>query len=195
MFALGREPVWSGGTQKVPACSQHIAALLMQGSPFLWKMCLNKDEEKLFSLPFSFLALGGPNEDWYVFLLVFQFKYAVTHFMRKQSLHLPSFLHGTCLSPHHGAIADVMSAEIWGQPASRAPHKDMWDRLPPRQPLLQCPASISIHLLYPKLPLSFICFTFGGAFCHSLEGLIFYFFFFLGNQCFLLNLGMESKSD
>lgn len=35
VFALGREPVRSGGTQKVPACSQHIAALITQGSPFL----------------------------------------------------------------------------------------------------------------------------------------------------------------
>lgn len=34
VFALGREPVLSGGTQKVPACSRHVAALLTQGSPF-----------------------------------------------------------------------------------------------------------------------------------------------------------------
>ena len=63
VFALRSEPTLSGGTLKDPACSRHVAALLTQGSPFPLKMCLNKDEEKSYSLPFSFLTLGGANED------------------------------------------------------------------------------------------------------------------------------------
>lgn len=139
--ALRSEPTLSGGLLKGPACSQPAAASLTQGSPFPWKMCLNKNEEKFSSLPFSFLTLGGTNEDWYVFPLVFQFKYAVMHLMRKGSLHPSCFLYGTLPSPRHFAIAGVTSAEIWGQggAAAGAPLAlwgvcESW--LPPGTPLL-----------------------------------------------------------
>lgn len=171
MSALRGEPTLSGGVLKDPACSQHAAASLTQDSPFPWKMRLKKNEEKFSSLPFPFLTRGGTNEDWYVFLLVFQFKYAVMHLMRKGSLHPPCFLYRTFPSPHHFAIAGVTSAEIWGQgrAAVGAPLA-LWGHV--RADCHQeAPSSFSSHP-HPKASYEVY---FWGTFLWFFGGLIFFF--------------------
>lgn len=59
VFALRSEPAFSGGTLKDPACSQHVAALLTQGSPFPMKKCARaKTKKNLTLFLFLFSHLG-----------------------------------------------------------------------------------------------------------------------------------------